>query len=31
VLAVFIVPLLYLMVRKLFPAPIRYHGEAHHD
>jgi multidrug efflux pump len=30
VLAVFIVPLLYLLVRKLFPAPIRYHGAAQH-
>ena len=30
VLAVFIVPVLYLLVRKLFPAPIRYHGAALH-
>jgi len=30
VLAVFIVPLLYLLVRKLFPGPIRYHGAAQH-
>ena len=30
VLAVFVVPLLYLGVRRLFPAPIRYHGAAEH-
>ena len=30
VLAVFVVPVLYLMVRRLFPAPIRYHGAAEH-
>ena len=30
VLAVFIVPLFYLLVRKLFPGPIRYHGAAQH-
>jgi len=30
VLAVFIVPVLYLLVRKLFPGPIRYHGAAEH-
>ena len=30
VLAVFIVPLLYLLVRRLFPGPIRYHGAASH-
>ena len=30
VLAVFIVPVLYLTVRRLFPAPIRYHGAAEH-
>jgi multidrug efflux pump len=30
VLAVFIVPVLYLVVRRLFPAPIRYHGAAVH-
>ncbi len=28
VLAVFIVPVLYLVVRRLFPGPIRYHGAA---
>jgi multidrug efflux pump len=28
VLAVFIVPVLYLTVRKLFPGPIHYHGAA---
>jgi multidrug efflux pump len=30
VLAVFIVPVLYLVVRRLFPGPIRYHGAAVH-
>jgi multidrug efflux pump len=30
VLAVFIVPVLYLLVRRLFPGPIRYHGAAVH-
>jgi multidrug efflux pump len=30
VLAVFIVPVLYLTVRRLFPGPIRYHGAAVH-
>jgi multidrug efflux pump len=30
VLAVFIVPVLYLFVRRLFPGPIRYHGTAVH-
>jgi multidrug efflux pump len=30
VLAVFIVPVLYLMVRRIFPGPIRYHGSAVH-
>jgi multidrug efflux pump len=30
VLAVFIVPVLYLVVRRLFPGPIRYHGVAVH-
>ncbi len=30
VLAVFVVPVLYLLVRKLFPGPIRYHGAAQH-
>ncbi len=29
-LAVFIVPVLYLVVRRLFPGPIRYHGAAVH-
>jgi multidrug efflux pump len=29
-LAVFIVPVLYLMVRRIFPGPIRYHGAAVH-
>jgi len=31
VLAVFIVPVLYLTVRRLFPAPIKYHGAALQD
>jgi len=30
VLAVFVVPVLYLLVRKIFPGPIRYHGAAQH-
>jgi len=30
VLAVFIVPVLYLVVRRIFPGPIRYHGAAVH-
>jgi len=30
VLAVFIVPVLYLIVRRIFPGPIRYHGAAVH-
>ncbi|MEW5769693.1 MAG: efflux RND transporter permease subunit [Pseudomonadota bacterium] len=30
VLAVFFVPVLYLLVRKLFPGPIKYHGAAVH-
>jgi multidrug efflux pump len=30
VLAVFIVPVLYLVVRRIFPSPIRYHGAAVH-
>ncbi|MCP5276888.1 MAG: efflux RND transporter permease subunit [Thiobacillus sp.] len=30
VLAVFFVPVLYLLVRKLFPGPIKYHGAAQH-
>ncbi len=30
VLAVFIVPVLYLLVRRVFPGPIRYHGAAVH-
>jgi multidrug efflux pump len=30
VLAVFIVPVLYIIVRRLFPGPIRYHGAAVH-
>ena len=31
ILAVFIVPVLYLTVRKLFPGPIHYHGAALQD
>jgi multidrug efflux pump len=31
VLAVFIVPVLYLLVRRLFPGPIKYHGPLDHD
>jgi multidrug efflux pump len=30
VLAVFFVPILYLLVRRLFPGPIKYHGAALH-
>jgi len=30
VLAVFFVPVLYLLVRRLFPGPIKYHGAAFH-
>jgi len=31
VLAVFIVPVLYLLVRRIFPGPIKYHGPLDHD
>jgi multidrug efflux pump subunit AcrB len=31
VLAVFFVPVLYLLVRRVFPGPIRYHGAALED